>query len=110
MIKIEKGQVFSDDGKLVKDLKTGVVEKRHTARKDSTPEGYAEVDEKPKYTDEQYRAKVQELIAQRYSIEDELAIQRQKESKYLEWQEYDAFCEECKIRAREELEEGGEEP
>lgn len=118
MIKIEKGQVFSDNGKLVKDLKTGVVEKRHTARKDSTAEGYAEVDEKPKYSKEEYDNKVTELIRQRYRQDEEDAIKRKaiaasildsvpeedKERYLYQFREFNGFCEECKQEALNELE------
>jgi hypothetical protein len=37
------------------------------------------------------------LIRQRYSMDDELAIQRQKETKPVEFQEYFDYVELCKI-------------
>lgn len=49
-----------------------------------------------------YEEKVVQLIRERYSIDDELAIQRQRDSKPQEFAEYNAFCEECKQKAKVE--------
>ena len=51
-----------------------------------------------------YPNKVAELIRQKYSINDELAILRQRDEKPIEYQEYFAYCEECKSKAKQELE------
>ena len=48
-----------------------------------------------------YNTEVQRLIAERYSLQDEIAILRQKEGKTAEWQEYYEYCEQCKAWARE---------
>lgn len=66
-------------------------------------DNYEEVNNIPKYTRTEYAGKVRELIKERYSIEDELAIHRQKSSKIDEYIEYDKFCEDCKVRAKEIL-------
>lgn len=50
-----------------------------------------------------YPNKVAELIRQRYSINDELAILRQRDEKPSEYQEYFAYCEQCKYKAKQEL-------
>ena len=47
-----------------------------------------------------YIDRVEMLIRSRYSINDELAIQRQKETKVDEWNEYNAFVEKCKVEAK----------
>ena len=49
-----------------------------------------------------YAEKVEMLIRERYSVSDELALLRQRDSKTEEFAEYYAFCEECKTKAREE--------
>ena len=36
---------------------------------------------------------VEYLIDEKYNVKQELAIHRQKDTKPLEWQEYDAYCE-----------------
>lgn len=46
---------------------------------------------------------VEYLIDEKYNVKQELAIHRQKDTKPLEWQEYDAYCEECKRVAKEVL-------
>lgn len=64
---------------------------------------YEEVEDKPKYTSDEYVHKVRELIKEKYSIEDEIAINRQRDTKPIEFEEYNSFCEECKARAKEIL-------
>lgn len=48
-----------------------------------------------------YEEKVVNLIRERYSIDDEIAILRQKDTKQDEYQAWYDFCEECKARAKE---------
>ena len=50
-----------------------------------------------------YAEKVEMLIREKYSVSDELALLRQMDSKIDEFAEYNAFCEACKRRAKEEL-------
>lgn len=51
----------------------------------------------------QYENKVIELIRQMYTIDEELAIQRQKETKPNEFEIYFNYCEECKLKAKEQF-------
>lgn len=53
--------------------------------------------------EKQYQNLVVSLIRQRYSINDELAILRQRDEKLSEYQEYYNYCEECKSKAKQEL-------
>lgn len=53
--------------------------------------------------DEQYRQRVVNLVREKYSVDDELSIQRQRDSKIDEFNAYNSFVEECKQQAREEL-------
>lgn len=48
-----------------------------------------------------YEERVVELIRERYSIDDEIAILRQKDTKQEEYQAWYAYCEQCKQEARE---------
>lgn len=59
-----------------------------------------EVVETPKKT---YEQRVVELIRLRYSVDDELAILRQRDTKTEEFEEYNAYCENCKTIARVEF-------
>ena len=50
-----------------------------------------------------YEERVVELIREKYTIDDELAILRQRDSKPNEFAEYNEYCEKCKATAKEEL-------
>jgi hypothetical protein len=47
-----------------------------------------------------YEQRVVQLIREKYSMDDELALQRQRDSKPEEFAEYNRFVEECKVLAR----------
>lgn len=53
--------------------------------------------------DKLYANLVSKLIRERYSVDDEMAILRQKETKPEEWETYNTFCEECKAKAKAEI-------
>ena len=53
--------------------------------------------------DRLYPNLVSRLIRERYSIDDEMAILRQKDTKPEEYEAYNTFCEECKAKARKEI-------
>ena len=50
-----------------------------------------------------YEERVVELIRLRYDVNAELAILRQRDSKPEEFAEYNTYCEECKLQAKEEV-------
>lgn len=50
-----------------------------------------------------YAQKVVGLIREKYTIDEELSIQRQKETKPDEFETYFNYCEECKIKAKENV-------
>ena len=50
-----------------------------------------------------YANLVSKLIREKYSVDDEMAILRQKDTKPEEWETYNTFCEECKAKAKEEI-------
>ena len=49
-----------------------------------------------------YEERVEQLIRERYSLNQELAIQRQRDTKVEEFNAYYEYCEECKTKAKEE--------
>lgn len=49
-----------------------------------------------------YEERVEELIREKYSLNQELAIQRQRETKAEEFNAYYEYCEECKTKAKTE--------
>lgn len=106
MVKIENRQIYSDAGRLVHRVGTDSYFTRSTTLPGDIPELFEEVDERPHTIDEAaYKAKVRELIAERYDIGDEIAIQRQRDSKPDEFDAYNEYAEDCKRRAREMLSE-----
>lgn len=60
-------------------------------------------DSLPAYTEAEYGERVTALIRERYSASAELAVLRQRDTKPQEFADYNAFAEQCKARAREEL-------
>ncbi len=53
--------------------------------------------------DEQYKNRIIDLIREKYSVDDELAIQRQRDVKPEEFDEYNAYVESCKQTAHNEI-------
>lgn len=49
---------------------------------------------------ELYPELVEELIRQRYTITQELALNRQRDTKVEEFNEYNTYCENCKVEAK----------
>lgn len=70
--------------------------------RDATPEEEAELTAREPML---YEARVVELIRLRYSVDDELAILRQREQKSEEYQAYFDYAEACKAQAKTETEE-----
>lgn len=50
-----------------------------------------------------YADRVVQLVREKYSVDDELAIQRQKDVKPDEWNAYNDYVEQCKATARAEI-------
>lgn len=70
-------------------------------------DGHVNVVPRPEPTAEEkwakYESRVDELIRERYTTSHELAILRQQMTKADEYQAYFAYCEECKAKAKSEL-------
>lgn len=123
MIIINNNQVYSDSDKFIHRIGSEVCFKRGTILVNDTEDNFEEVDELPKFTTFEYEEKVRELIKQKYSIDEELAIQRKAMVAMLtpmtlsgdnakknmnEFNEYNLFVENCKIQAKEILSNGEE--
>ena len=50
-----------------------------------------------------YDRLVSNLIREKYTIDQEIAINRQRDTKLEEFHEYFDFCEQCKIKAHEQI-------
>ena len=51
----------------------------------------------------QYESKVNNLIREKYTLSQELAILRQGDAKPEEYEKYNAYCEQCKAQAKIEI-------
>lgn len=63
------------------------------------------VEDIPPYTKAEYAEEVSRLIRERYSLDAELAILRQRDSKPQEFAAYNAYAEQCKSSARQMLDD-----
>ena len=59
-------------------------------------------DRKQKQDNDEYENKVVALIRQKYNVNQELAILRQRDTKPLEYQEYYDYVEQCKKQVKNE--------
>lgn len=100
MIKTENNQVFSTEDSFVHRIGTDTYFRRGTLLPADTAADFEEVDAIPAFTRADYEAEVERLIRARYSVSQELAILRQRDTKPDEFAEYDAFAEECKAKAK----------
>lgn len=108
MITKQDKEIFSTEGKYVHIKNTNTYFKRGLAIGLSV-EQCEEVDEVPNIRNEEdYGNQVNDLIRRRYSLSEELAILRQKDEKPDEYRAYFAFCEECKAKAKAEVEQNKE--
>lgn len=110
MLIINKDQIYSSEDKYIHLLGTELYFKRGGVTPSQTLEDFEEVDELPKYTRQEYVDKVRKLIKEEYQVEDEIALYRQKEAKPEEFEKYNKFCEDCKIKAKEILLNREEDP
>lgn len=59
---------------------------------------------KPESWEKLYEAEIIRRIRKRYTINQELAILRQRDTKTEEFAEYDAYVEQCKAEVKAEME------
>lgn len=81
---------------------TNYPEIRHTTVRSADAAAWEEC-APPDYQEGKYEARVEALIAERYSLTAEIAILRQRDSKPDEFAAYNAYAEQCKAQARQEL-------
>lgn len=100
MIQVTKTEVYSDSGKLVHRLGTESYFKRSTLLPGDTVDKFEEVDEVPEETRTNYNEEVNSMIRGKYSLSEELAILRQRDSKPEEFAAYNEYAEHCKAEIR----------
>ena len=85
----------------MRTLEINTKTKEVTAR-DLTPEEVAAMEDMQQPSIN-YDQLVSDLIRVKYTIDQEIAINRQRDTKSEEYQEYFDFCEQCKIKAHEQI-------
>ena len=105
MIQITSKEVYSDSGKFVHRLGTESYFKRSTLLPGDTVGKFEEVDEIPEETGTNYNEEVNSMIRQRYSLSEELAILRQRDSKPDEFDAYNEYAEYCKVEVKRRMAE-----
>lgn len=109
---------YSDTGKTIHRIGSDAYGSKITLLNGDTASSFEEVDEVPRYTKAEYDAKVAELVRRRYTDNEEFALQRKMlntllspatlsedaaESAADEYAEYNAYVEQCKVRAPQVL-------
>ena len=111
MLKFGKDTVESDDAEMyVRYVKSGATARMLTLPEEYAPEDFVEVS-KADYDAElaaekaelDYKREIVRLVRERYDADDEMGILRQRDAKPEEFAEYNAFVEECKGKAREDI-------
>lgn len=113
MIQIDNNIVFSTEGKIVHRKNSDCYFSRGIALHGDYVDMFEEVDAIPSFTKDQYDAKVAELVRQRYSADEEFALQRKAinaafspsvadaEQALTEYAAYNSYVNECKTRAKD---------
>ena len=86
------------DGKTYRDM---------TPEEIANSEKHIEELEKHHWQTVDYSTAVENEISKKYTIGQELAIQRQKDEKPEEYAEYFTYCEQCKARVKEQMQKYG---
>lgn len=107
---ITSKEVYSDSGKFIHRLGTESYFKRSTLLPGDTAGNFEEVDEIPEETGTNYNEEVNSMIRQRYSLSEELAILRQRDSKPDEFEAYNEYAEYCKVEVKRRMIEEGPSP
>ena len=100
MIQITDKEITSTEGKYVHRLGTDVYFKRATKLPTDTPEMFEEADSIPEPTGLDYKEKVVEKVRRKYTVDDELAILRQRDTKPEEYQAYYDYVEAVKAEVK----------
>lgn len=99
MIHITEKEVFTDSTGYVHRKGSNSYFKRSTLLPGDSIESFEETDVIPE-TDEDYPERVNALIRERYSLSDELALLRQRDTKDDEYKAYYEYAETCKANAK----------
>lgn len=99
-MEIKGNQIIASDGKYVHRIGQDAYFKKGFILKDETIDSFEEVDNIPEISSIDYNEEVNNLIRQKYSLSEELAILRQRDTKPEEFSEYNTYAEECKAKVK----------
>lgn len=118
MIILTNIYAYSDSDKPIHRVGSETYGKKITLLASDTADTFEEVDEIPRFTKAEYDAKVAELVRERYTADEEFALQRKRINSLLapatlsddnaetlasEYEAYNAYVDECKVKAVEIL-------
>ena len=103
MIQVTGKEVYSDSDKYVHRLGTESYFKRSTLLPGDTVDKFEEVDAIPEQPSFDYNEEVNSMIRQRYSLSEELAILRQRDTKPEEFAVYNEYAEQCKAEVKRRM-------
>lgn len=98
---------YDEDGNILTEERTETYEVEVpvmvSVTRDMTAEEEAEikVQETQQYNNISYEDLVTQFIREKYSLNDELALSRQRDTKAEEFNAYFEYCEACKMKAKE---------
>lgn len=104
IILLEMYKVRSDSNKTIKKISTGEIKPYFTSFNDSISD-YIETEETVDEFNKNklYNDRIVQLIRVKYSLNDEIALQRQRFVKEDEFTEYNQYVENCKATAKAEI-------
>lgn len=101
-MEIKGKEIIASDGKYIHRKGSNSYFKRCILLKDETEADFEEVDSIPELQDsESYKEQVISKVRERYTIDDELAILRQRDTKPDEFNEYFKFAEQVKKEVKD---------
>lgn len=116
MVIVNNTYAESADGRYIHRLGTEIYGRRITLLPGDTADSFEEVDAPPRYTREQYEHTVAALVRERYTADEEFALQRKvlnsmlspmtlsadtAEKTMAEYADYNNYVEQCKLRAKD---------
>ena len=112
-MRIENKMIIANEGKFIHRIGDSAYYKSAYLLPNDTLANFEEVDTIPEPTEielpapkeeSEYNKRVNAYIRAEYTESEEMALTRQKDSnpeKKAEWERFNAFCEECKLKAKE---------
>ena len=97
---------FTKDYVVTLEPECGILQKKYSFYAESNDKiilKWAIEDLTPQEINKLYTDLIVEQIREKYSIDDELALHRQRSEKFSEFYDYSCYCEECKKKVKEYL-------